>query len=161
VDRGADASSPGQLLLHGEDRLLPVVRAEALLVLGRDWVLTWYDFLRSPDGDPSWRSNYRRAEPDQSADPGVSLTQGGPELMDVDWDQQSFQPLLVDEPEIHGRKGVLYTFRGEEDSNHVLSWPVDDGVASLQWTGQADPSALIELAQAVQRQDPARPPRRG
>jgi hypothetical protein len=38
----------------------------------------------------------------------------------------------MDEPEIHGRRRLLYTVHGEEGSNHVLSWPVDDGVASLQ-----------------------------
>ena len=149
------------LLLHGEDRLLPVARAEALLVLGPDWLLAGYDAHSGGNGDPSWRSRYRRPQPGREVHQWVSLTQGGPALLEVDWEQQrSFQPLLVGEPEVHGRRGVLYTFRGEEGSNHVLSWPVDDGAASLQLLGRVDPSALVALAQGVQRQDPAHPPPR-
>lgn len=137
------AAVGGRRLVGDDDRLLPVVRAEALLRLPDGWSLRGYEYGRVEGGKPYWHSIFG------GAGRTVTVAQGGRDLLHVDWQRDFFRPLRLDEPEVGKRRAVLYTFDGEEGTNHVLGWPTDTGAVSVQLLGPAEPAELVELARQV------------
>lgn len=128
----------GRPLLLGKDELLPAARAEGLLALPDEWSLLGYEYQRGTG--PSWRTTYRTGQS------SAMLTQGGAGLLKVDWQRDYFRPLLVEEPDVGGRGALLYTFEGEEGSNHVLAWPTSYGAVTLQVMGPVAPAEVVTLA---------------
>ena len=132
-------------LVLDDGHLLPVAQSELLARLSGTWEVVGYDYQLSEDREPYWVTRYR--SPGRS----VMLAQGGSDLLPVDWQREFFRPVRLDQPQIDGRTGVLYTFVGEEGSNHVLAWPTDSGAMRLQLLGPAEPSELVELARGLSR----------
>lgn len=130
-------------LVNDEGRLLPAVRDEAILVPPSPWALLSYEYRWSSGDEPRWVGSYN------SPAGSLSITQGGLDLLRVDRDRDYFRPLLLAEPEIKGQRCLLYTFAGEEGTNHVLTWPTEAAAVLIQRLGPAGPEELLTLASAL------------
>lgn len=133
----------GRALVADDGSPMPVARAADLLVVGGPWVLVGYEHSSPGATAAAWRSSF------SDSARSLSLTQGGADLLDVDWQRDSFRPVLLGEPLVGGRSGLLYTFSGEQGANHVVAWRTATGAVGLQLMGRAHPEDLVALARSV------------
>jgi hypothetical protein len=134
-----------------EGQRYAVAAQDSLLALPEPWELQRYQYS-APDADraAAWQTQYL------SGSVSAVLRQGGLDMLEVDWDRESFRPLLLARTAVRGVAGVLYTFAGEEGHNHVLAWQEGDGAAWLQVLGATGTEEILKLADLVTRPGDAR-----
>jgi hypothetical protein len=134
----------GRSVVDQDGRRYPVAAHETLLALPKPWALQGYEYSAAEAcRAASWGTRLR------SGNLSVVLRQGGPEMLEVDWSREWFQPLLLARGLVRGRTAILYTFAGEQGKNHVLAWEEGDGAAWLQVMGTTDPEEVLKLGELV------------
>lgn len=131
-------------VVNQDGQRYPVAVQETLLELPEPWKLQGYEYSApGPDRAASWEGRF------SSGSLRVVLRQGGLEMLEVDWDRESFGPLLLARGVVRGRSADLYTFAGEEEHNYVLAWSESDGAAWLQVMGATTAEEVLTLGDLV------------